>query len=207
MPGPANTFGHRMLVNAVDRLLTGGIKRRHNNTVGIAETGAEIAKEIAYARIPVRLKHGDQPAASTAARGCQYGAYFHRVMGIVVVNRSPVPRAGQLIAPLHAGEIRKALMDCLVANAGLARNGNCSERVERIVLSGKRDRPAADRPLPAAHTPTKFSVNQKVTSLIPQPFEHEVGTLRSAIRQKPAPIAAQLQPLDHVTHNRVIDTH
>ena len=205
MPGPSNAFCHRVLVDAIDRLLASRVERRHDDAVGIAEARAEIVKEIAHTCIAVRLKHRDQATAGTAARSPQHSANFRRVMGIVVVDRCAIPHASQLIAPLDAGKIRQALLDRFIGNASLARNSNCCERIERIVLTGERDRPAADYPLTAAHTPAKFGVNQEAVSLVTHPMEHKVSTLRRAIREKPPPVAAQLQPFDHVAYDRVID--
>ena len=50
-----------MVVDAVDRRLAGRIERRHDDAVGVAEAGAELAEEIVHARIAVRLEHSDEP--------------------------------------------------------------------------------------------------------------------------------------------------
>ena len=72
--GLADAFGHVVLVDALQRLLAGRVERRHDDVVGLAEAGAEIAEQVVHARIAVRLEHGDdaprapaRAAASTAA--------------------------------------------------------------------------------------------------------------------------------------------
>src|SRR6185312_1300975 len=65
VPSGADALRHVMLIDALDRLLAGRIERCHDDAVGIAEAGAEIAEEIMDARVAVRLKHGDDSAAGT----------------------------------------------------------------------------------------------------------------------------------------------
>ena len=80
------------------------VERRDDDAVGILEAGGELGEQVAHARVAVRLDHGDDAPARAGPGGLQHGGDLDGVVAVVVVDRHAVPRAGELEAPLDAGE-------------------------------------------------------------------------------------------------------
>ena len=65
---------------------------------------ANSLEEIAHARVAVRLDDGDDAPARAGPRRLQHGGDLDGVVAVVVVDGDAVPGAGELEAPLDAGE-------------------------------------------------------------------------------------------------------
>ena len=126
-------------------------------------------------------------------------------MAVVVENGDAVPHAGELEAALDAGEAGERGADIGVGDACLGCHRNRGERVERVVLPEQRQRPAAQRALPALHARAQLGVEDGRAPVEAHAREDEVGVVGRAVGQEPATVAAQVQPLDHVAHHRMID--
>ena len=61
-------------VDALDRLLAGGIDRRDIDDVGVVEGALELVHQIAQPGVAVRLDDRDHPALGALARGREHGA-------------------------------------------------------------------------------------------------------------------------------------
>ena len=188
------------------RLLAGRVERRHDDVVGLAEAGAEVAEQVVHARIAVRLEHGDDAAAGAGPRRRQHGRDLGRMVGVVVVDRGAVPVAGQLEAALDAGEASTSA--ARMASSGMPASlptAMAASALSALCWPGMRNRPAAELPLAAAHARAELGVDDDAAALLRQAAQHEVGAARGAVGEQAAAVAAQLQPLDHVARHRMID--
>ena len=68
MPRAADALGDVAVIDAVDGRLAGRVERRHDDAVGVAEAGAELAEEIVHARVAMRLDDGDDAARARRGR-------------------------------------------------------------------------------------------------------------------------------------------
>ena len=84
-------------------------------------------------------------------------------------------------------------------------DGDGGKSVERIVLAGDGDLPAAKLPLAAAHARAELGVDDDAAALLRQAAQDEVGAARGAVGEQAAAVTAQLEPLDHVARHRMID--
>src|SRR5262249_33088573 len=80
MPCVANGLGQCNMIDAIERRLTCRIQRCQNDGVSILEAGSEIIKQVAHARVPVRLHDGDDAPTRSSARGLQHCSNFYRMM-------------------------------------------------------------------------------------------------------------------------------
>ncbi len=68
----AHAFGQGVAVEAVDRRFASGIDVGDDDRVGVVEADAELLKQVAQARVAVRLDHGDDPAFRDRPRRGQH---------------------------------------------------------------------------------------------------------------------------------------
>ena len=108
VPGGADRLGQRAVVDALDRQLARRIERRDDDAVGVLEAGGELVEQVAHARVAMRLHHRDHAPARAGARRLQHGGDLDGMVAVVVVDGDAVPGAGELEAPLDAGEARRA---------------------------------------------------------------------------------------------------
>ena len=96
--------GQRLLVDALDRRLAGGIHVGDDHGVGVVEAEREGIEQRLQPRIAVRLHDGDHLSPGRLARGAQHGRDLDGMMAVVVENLHAVPFAGAGKTALHAAE-------------------------------------------------------------------------------------------------------
>src|SRR5947207_472496 len=101
--------------NALDRRFARGIDIRHENDVGVVETGAEPVKQVSHASIAVRLYDRDHLTVDNSARGLQNRRYLDRMVAVIVDYGDAIPLARLGKAALHAFEIVQRSTQCVVA--------------------------------------------------------------------------------------------
>ena len=205
MPGRPDRLRQGHVIDAVDRQLACGIERRDDDAVGVLEAGGELGEQIAHARVAVRLDDGDDAPSRAGARRLQHGGDLDGMVAVVVVDGNAVPGAGRLEAALDAGEARERLAQGIVADARLAARGDRRQGVEGVVMADERHAPASNPTGTAAHARAEISVEEGLPALDARRFEHEVSASRHTVGQKPAPVAPQLQALQHVGNHRMVD--
>ena len=121
---------------AVDRLFARGVDRRDERDVRAAQRVAELRREVARARIEMRLKQRDDAALRiAAARGVERGPDLGRMMRVVVDDQRAVVVAEDLEAAIDAEELGDAGGDRVGADAELARDRDRGQRVAHVVLA------------------------------------------------------------------------
>ncbi len=80
------------IVTPGNRRLAGRIDVGEHDDVGQRERGAEVVEQIARARVPVRLEHGDEPRRAPVARRAQHRRNLRRMMAVVVDDRHAARR-------------------------------------------------------------------------------------------------------------------
>ena len=75
-------------IDALDRLLAGGIDRRHEHHVGVVEGVLEVFHQRLQPGVAMRLHDRDDAAFGAFARGGEHRADFGRVVGVIVDDRS-----------------------------------------------------------------------------------------------------------------------
>ena len=136
-------------VDAVDRVLAGGIDRRHDDRIGIVEAGGEFVEQIAQARETMRLGDRDDAARRGVARGLEHRLDLDRMVAVVVEDIDAVPRAGAGEAALDAAEGGKALLDVVGGDAEFMRDGDRRGRVRHVVAAGHRQSEVGDQRIDA----------------------------------------------------------
>src|SRR5450755_2134812 len=113
--------------------------------VGVAKDTGEIVKQVARARIPVRLEreHNASPGPALAYSVERCGN-FRRMVAVIIDHRRVTPRpaevAKQLQAPLDSLKIKQRALDRLGPDAELEGDRDSSERVQYVVATRQVDR-------------------------------------------------------------------
>ena len=99
----------RLLVDAFDRRLAGGVDVGDDHAVGVIEAGGEGVEQRRQAGEAMRLHDGDHLALGRGPRGFQDRRDLDRMVAVVVVDRDAVPCPGAGETPPHAAETRDRL--------------------------------------------------------------------------------------------------
>ena len=193
VPGGADALGHVMLIDALDRLLAGRIERCHDDAVGIAEAGAELAEEIVHARVAMRLEHGDDAPARAGtrrrrARRRSRSDDAHSRRRSRHRSKSPVSSKRRL-TPVKLARAERMASSVMPASLAAAM---AASALSALCWPGRGTvQPRICRSPPRTRGPRSASMTMPPRSCV-SPRQHEVGATRGAVGQQAAPVAAQL---------------
>ena len=125
-------------VDALDRVFTGNIDRRHQHHVGVVEGTLKFFHMIAQTGEAMRLDDSDHAALRAFACSRQHGLDFDRMVAIVIDDGDTVNFTDLGKAPLDAAKVIKALGDLLVGHAHFKADGHRSNRVLDIMAARHR---------------------------------------------------------------------
>ena len=193
----------RLLVDAFDRRLAGGIDIGDDHAVGVVEAGGEGVEQRGQARVAMRLDDGDHLALGRGARRFQHRRDFDRMVAVVVVDGDAVPFPVRVKRRLTPPKLAIALRmtsigapsSCATVIAAVALSALCRPGIGSARSSMKVARPVAR---------SRIRTENRVTPAGEVDVEKaHVGLRILAVGQH----AAVLDPPDQLLHRRMVEAH
>src|SRR5437667_165332 len=202
--GPDSRTVHDVGRDTGTGLLTRCVDVQDDEDVGLVEGGEELLAQVMSARIPMRLKYGDEPTLEASLGGGQRRADLGGMVTVIVDDGHAARLAAYLEASLHAGETGQRLLDRVERNLEIEPDADGGEGIEDVVAAGNLQRTLTE-PRPAMDDVEAAGQPRQVDAP-----GHQIRARRQAVRDE-ALLEARDQHLDvrlvEAQHRRAVERH